>query len=77
MTAPATLIIPLSGDPITNGHKHVIEETTKRYPDAKKIVALGRNSDKNALFSHEEKIDMIKHMLSDMQDDTISIEFYE
>ena len=51
-------IYPGSFDPITNGHLDIIERSSKIFD--KLIVSVLHNSAKNAVFSVEEKINLIK-----------------
>ena len=50
-------VCPGSFDPVTHGHLDVIERTTRVAEQV--IVAVGRNMAKNALFSPEERVDML------------------
>ena len=53
-----TCIFAGSFDPITNGHKYVIEKCLEMFD--KVIVAIGENKDKHPYFSLEERAQMIK-----------------
>ena len=53
-----TCIFAGSFDPITNGHKYVIEKCLQMFD--KVIVAIGENKDKHPYFSLEERTQMIK-----------------
>jgi len=53
-----TAIYPGSFDPITNGHLDVIKRALKIFN--KLIIAVGKNSGKNPLFSVDERAEMIK-----------------
>jgi pantetheine-phosphate adenylyltransferase len=55
-------VYPGSFDPITYGHLDIIERGLKVFD--KVIVAVARNSEKNSLFSVEERITMIREVLS-------------
>ncbi|MDP8238464.1 MAG: pantetheine-phosphate adenylyltransferase [Candidatus Hatepunaea meridiana] len=57
-------IYPGTFDPITNGHIDIIQRAAPLFD--KVIVTLALNSDKNPLFSIEERIEMIKRSTSDM-----------
>lgn len=50
-------IYPGSFDPVTNGHLSVLE--TSREIFDKVVCAVGRNTDKNSLFSLEQRLDML------------------
>ena len=54
-------IYPGSFDPITNGHVDLIERASKLVDTL--IVAILRNEDKKALFSLEERIEMIRETI--------------
>ena len=56
-------IFPGSFDPITNGHLDVINRGRVLFDEL--IVAVGTSPIKNALFSPEERFEMIKHILAD------------
>ena len=51
-------VYPGSFDPITNGHIDIIERGLKVFDEI--IVAVAINSDKRALFTVEERVEMIK-----------------
>ena len=54
-------IYPGSFDPITNGHVDLIDRASKLVDTL--IVAILRNEDKKALFSVEERIEMIRETI--------------
>ncbi|ACD95485.1 pantetheine-phosphate adenylyltransferase [Trichlorobacter lovleyi] len=56
-------IYPGSFDPITYGHLDIIQRGLKIFKHV--IVAVARNSQKNALFNIEERVDLIKTVLKD------------
>lgn len=56
-------VYPGSFDPITNGHLDVIVRASKIFDEV--IVLVGNNIAKKALFTVEEKIDMIKLVTKD------------
>ncbi len=56
-------VYPGSFDPITNGHLDIINRGLEVFDTL--IVAVARNSEKNALFSIEERVDMIRETLGD------------
>jgi pantetheine-phosphate adenylyltransferase len=56
----STSIYPGSFDPITNGHLDVIKRGTKVFD--KVIVAVGDNPAKKALFTKEERVEMIREV---------------
>lgn len=56
-------VYPGSFDPITNGHLDVIIRASKVYDEV--IILIGNNISKKALFTVEEKINMIKLVTKD------------
>ena len=56
-------IYPGSFDPITYGHLDIIQRSLKIFDHV--IVAVARNSQKNALFNIDERVDLIKSVLKD------------
>ena len=58
-------IYPGSFDPITNGHIDIIKRAS--LITDKLIVAVLNNVEKKPLFSVEERVDMIKEIVKDMQ----------
>jgi len=56
-------IYPGSFDPITNGHMDIITRGLEVFDQL--IIAVARNSEKNALFSIAERIAMIEALLGD------------
>lgn len=55
-------IIPGTFDPITKGHLDVIERSSKLFDEV--IVVIMENSSKKALFTKEERIEMINQEIS-------------
>ena len=58
-------IYPGSFDPITKGHIDVLKKAVKIFD--KVIIAVSINPAKNAMFSIEERIDMIKQSIEEMK----------
>ena len=58
-------IYPGSFDPVTNGHLDIIKRGLKLFD--KVIVAILQNPSKTALFSVDERIEMLEHCLMDFQ----------
>jgi len=56
-------IYPGSFDPVTNGHLDIIERAKKLCDTL--YVAVARNSDKNPLFSVEERVEMLTECCDD------------
>ena len=50
-------VCPGSFDPVTHGHLDVIERTSRLVDEV--VVAVGNNMAKNALFSPQERVDML------------------
>ncbi len=67
-------IYPGVFDPLTCGHLDVIERASKLFPKGLKIV-LGRNSQKNLLFTVEERIELIEQ--STLHLNNVEVLFYE
>ena len=61
-----------SFDPITLGHQDVIKRAAKMFD--KLIVVVGNNSEKKYWFSLEERTEMVKELLQDI--DNIEIDSY-
>lgn len=57
-------VYPGSFDPITFGHIDIIERSAKMVDEL--VIAVLRNSAKNALFSLEERVNMIKEVTKDL-----------
>jgi pantetheine-phosphate adenylyltransferase len=57
-------IFPGSFDPITNGHLDVINRAVKLFDEL--IIAVGRSPIKNAIFTPEERVEMIAELTADM-----------
>jgi pantetheine-phosphate adenylyltransferase len=54
-------IYPGSFDPVTNGHLDVVERARKLFDEV--IVAVAHNDEKHALFSLEERLELLRGML--------------
>ncbi|MDY0300892.1 MAG: pantetheine-phosphate adenylyltransferase [Trichlorobacter sp.] len=65
MTCKKTAIYPGSFDPITYGHIDIIKRSLKIFDHV--IVAVARNSQKNSLFTIEERVELIRTVLKDEQ----------
>ena len=56
-------VYPGSFDPITYGHLDIINRGLRIFDRI--IIAVARNSAKNSLFTIEERVDLIKHVMAD------------
>ena len=54
-------IYPGTFDPITKGHLHIIKRASKLVD--KLIISVAENPRKNPMFSHQERIDLVKSCL--------------
>ena len=61
---PKTAIYPGTFDPITYGHVDIIERAVEIFDRV--IVSLGRNPEKNPLFSVEERLEMIREVVENI-----------
>ena len=57
-------IFPGSFDPITNGHLDVVRRGIRLFDEL--IIAVGRSPIKNQLFTPEERVEMIRELITDM-----------
>ena len=57
-------VFPGSFDPITNGHLDVIHRGVKLFDEL--IIAVGKSPLKNELFSPDERVEMIRELVSDL-----------
>jgi pantetheine-phosphate adenylyltransferase len=62
-------VYPGSFDPITYGHLDIINRGLKVFDEV--IVAVACNSQKNALFSFDERVDMIRQVIGDQERVTV------
>jgi pantetheine-phosphate adenylyltransferase len=62
-------VYPGSFDPITYGHLDIINRGLKVFDEV--IVAVACNSQKNALFSFDERVDMIRQVVGDQERVTV------
>ena len=60
-----TVLYPGSFDPVTNGHIDVIRRASVLFDRV--VVAVARNSEKNALFSTAERIELIRKACPDLE----------
>jgi len=66
-------IFPGSFDPITNGHRDVIQRSVGLFDEL--IVAVGISPHKNQLFTPQERVGMIAELIQDME--TVSVESFD
>ena len=57
-------VCPGSFDPITNGHLDIIRRSSKLFDELHVVVM--NNSAKNTLFTPEERVELIKEVVSDL-----------
>ena len=57
-------IFPGSFDPITYGHLDLIKRATDVFDDV--VVAVAKNTQKNTLFSVDERVEMVKETTADI-----------
>jgi len=62
-------VFPGSFDPITNGHLDVIKRGINLFDEL--IVAVGNSPLKNQLFTLEERVEMIKPLIADIEGVTV------
>lgn len=61
---PRIAVFPGQFDPITNGHLDVIRRAVRLFDEI--IVAVGINPEKRELFTLDDRLDMIRHLLADI-----------
>ena len=70
---PQTAVYPGSFDPATNGHTDVIRRAAHLFNRV--VVAVGRNSQKTALFSVEERVALLQETCHDLPN--VSVEPFD
>lgn len=63
-----------SGDPITRGHRNVVERIIKAHPNDELVVGIGVNPDKKYIFTLDEREEMARKYLSDLTVKVVSFE---
>ena len=58
-------IYPGSFDPVTNGHLDVIERARKLFDEV--VVAVAHNDEKQPLFSLEERLDLLRQTVGQIE----------
>jgi len=59
------VIYPGTFDPITNGHVDIIRRSAQAFGHV--LVAVGRNPDKETVFTMEERVQLVRDATSDVQ----------
>lgn len=62
-------VFPGSFDPITNGHIDVIKRGIKMFDEV--VVAVGKSPIKNPFFTPEERVEIIRELIKDMEGVTV------
>lgn len=62
-------LFPGSFDPFTNGHLNIVERATKIFDQV--IIGIFTNTNKTALFSLEEKLELTKEATKHLENVTI------
>lgn len=65
-------VYPGTFDPVTKGHLHLIRRASKLVDHL--IVAVAKNARKQPLFTHEERLEMLKTDIENMHDKHCTIE---
>ncbi|ERJ11822.1 pantetheine-phosphate adenylyltransferase [Haloplasma contractile] len=65
-------VYPGSFDPVTNGHLDIIKRASKLFDKVYVVVSL--NLKKDALFTHHERVDLLKQVTSEFEN--VEIEFH-
>lgn len=58
-------IYPGTFDPITKGHLHIIKRASKLVDQL--IISVAENANKKPMFSHEERVELVKADLADLE----------
>ncbi|WP_278437561.1 pantetheine-phosphate adenylyltransferase [Leuconostoc lactis] len=64
-------LFPGSFDPLTNGHLDIIQRASQIFDHV--VVGVGRNTSKQALFTPEEKVDLISTVVADLPNVDVAI----
>ena len=64
-------VCPGSFDPVTHGHLDIIERSTRLFDEV--IVAVGNNMAKNALFTPQERVEMLREACAHLPTVTVSL----
>ena len=63
--APVRAVCPGSFDPITRGHLDIISRAASVFSEV--IVAVGKNTTKNYMFSLDERVDLVTDAVSELR----------
>ena len=64
-------LFPGSFDPLTNGHLDIIQRASQIFDHV--VVGVGHNTSKQALFTPEEKVDLISTVVADLPNVDVTI----
>lgn len=64
-------LFPGSFDPLTNGHLDMIQRASQLFDHV--VVGVGHNTSKQALFTPEEKVDLISTVVADLPNVDVTI----
>jgi pantetheine-phosphate adenylyltransferase len=64
-------VCPGSFDPVTSGHLDIIERTAQIFDEV--LVAVGHNMSKNALFTPEERVEMLSEVCAHLPGVRVSV----
>lgn len=64
-------LFPGSFDPLTNGHLDIIQRASQLFDHV--VVGVGHNTSKKALFTPEEKVDLISTVVADLPNVDVTI----
>lgn len=64
-------LFPGSFDPLTNGHLDIIQRASQLFDHV--VVGVGHNTSKQALFTPEEKVDIISTVVADLPNVDVTI----
>ena len=64
-------ICPGSVDPVTHGHLDIVSRSARLFDEV--IVAVGRNSAKNYLFTPDERVDMLRDAVGGLTGVTVTL----
>ena len=64
-------VCPGSFDPVTHGHLDIVSRSARLFDEV--IVAVGRNSAKNYLFTPDERVDMLRDAVGGLTGVTVTL----